>query len=48
MAVSGEVAATDEFLFAGVEALVSFAVVLACECFAADGADEWPFVSVGS
>jgi hypothetical protein len=46
LAGSGEFAATDEFLFAGVEAFVAFAVVLACEGFAAYGADEGSFVCV--
>jgi len=48
VAASGEVAATDEFLFAGVEAFVSFAIVLACEGFAADGADKGSFVGMSA
>ncbi|KAI4130093.1 MAG: hypothetical protein LQ347_003509 [Umbilicaria vellea] len=47
-AAGAEVAAADEFLLAAVEALVAFAVVLAREGLAADGADEGPFVGVGA
>ena len=44
----GEVAFADEFLLAGVEAFVAFAIVLAGKGFATDGADEGPFVGVGA
>ena len=47
-AAGAELAAADEFLFAAVEAFVAFAVVLAGEGFAADGADKRPFVGVGA
>lgn len=47
-AAGAELAAADEFLLAAVEALVAFAVVLAREGFAADGADEGTFVGVGT
>lgn len=47
-AAGAEVAAADELLLAAVEALVAFAVVLAREGLAADGADEGPFVGVGA
>lgn len=43
-----ELAAADEFFLARVEAFVAFAVVLAGEGFAADGADERTFVRVGA
>ena len=43
-----ELAAADEFFLARVEAFVAFAVVLAGEGFAADGADERAFVRVGA
>lgn len=46
VAACAELAAADEFLLAAVEAFVPFAVVLAREGLAADGADEGPFVSV--
>ena len=48
VAACAELAAADEFLLAGMEALVAFAVVLAREGFAADGADERAFVGVGA
>ena len=41
-----ESAFADEFLLAGVQAFVAFAVVLAREGFAADGADKWSLVGV--
>jgi len=44
----GELTAADELFLAGMEALVAFAVVLASECFAADGADEGALVGVGA
>ena len=43
-----ELAAADEFLLARVQTLVAFAIVLAGERFAADGADEGAFVGVGA
>jgi hypothetical protein len=43
-----ELASTDEFLLAAVEAFVAFAIVLAGEGFAADGADEGTLVGVGA
>lgn len=45
-AAAGELAAADELLLARVQALVTFAVVLAGEGFAADGADEGSLVGV--
>lgn len=48
LSASRELAAADEFLFAGMEAFVAFAVVLPCECFAAYCAHKWSFVGVGA
>lgn len=48
LSASRELAAADEFLFAGMEAFVAFAVVLSCKCFTAHCAYEWSFVSVGA
>lgn len=45
-AAASQLAAADELLLARVQALVPFAVVLAREGFAADGADEGPLVRV--
>ena len=44
----GEIAAADEFLFTGMEALVSLPVVLARERFAAHGTHKRSFVGVGA
>lgn len=41
-------AAADEFLFARVEAFMSFSIVLACKGLATDGADEGSFVGMGA
>ena len=46
VAPRAEFAAADEFLFAAVQALVPFAVVLSGKGLAADGADEGPLVGV--
>ena len=43
-----KLAFADEFLLAGVQAFVAFAVVLAREGFGADGADEGTLVGVGA
>jgi hypothetical protein len=43
-----EVAAAHKLLLARVQAFVSLSVVLAGECFAADAADEWTLVCVGT
>ncbi len=48
IATAGQLATTDEFLLAGMQTLVTFAVVLAGEGLAADGTDEGPFVGVGA
>ena len=48
VAARAELAAADEFFFARVEPFVAFAVVLAREGFAADGADKGAFVGVGA
>jgi hypothetical protein len=48
LTAAGELASTDEFLFAGVEPFVAFSIVLARECFAAYCADEGSFVGVGA
>lgn len=48
LSASRELAAANEFLFAGMEALVAFAVMLPCKCFAAHCTHEWSFVGVGA
>ena len=48
LATGAQLATADEFLLAGVEAFVAFAVVLAREGFAADGTDERALVGVGA
>ena len=48
VAAGAEFAAADEFLLAAVETFVAFAVVLACESLAADGANKGTFVGVGA
>lgn len=47
-ATGTEFAAADKFLFARVEAFMTFAIVLACEGLATDSADEGSFVGMSA
>jgi hypothetical protein len=45
---SGQGAFADKLLFPRMQTFVTFAIMLACERFAADGAHEGPLVGVGA